>query len=90
MFSGIIVFFIALQKLAEQARETRTAQLQLPDPSTADYNAVQAVAQDFVQASTQITQHIERLRSAGLISEALRVLLGLPPDEQTSAPAPES
>lgn len=88
--AGVEAALPALQKLAEQARETRTAQLQLPDPSTADYNAVQAVAQDFVQASTQITQHIERLRSAGLISEALRVLLGLPPDEQPSAPAPES
>lgn len=79
-----------LQKLAEQARAVRTAQLQLPDPTTADYNAVQALAQDFVQASTQISGHIERLRSAGLVSEALRTLLVLPPDDQPTAPAPES
>lgn len=79
-----------LQKLAEQARAVRTAQLQLPDPTTADYNAVQALAQDFVQASTQISSHIERLRSAGLVSEALRTLLVLPPDDQPTAPAPES
>ncbi len=88
--AGVEAALPGLRKLAEQARAVRTAQLQLPDPTTVDYNAVQAVAQDFVQASTQISSHIERLREAGLVSEALRAVLVLPPDEQSPAPAPES
>lgn len=70
-----------LRALSDEAARLRRYQDILPDPTTQDYLAAQNLLKDFNIALDAIGSHIERLRKAGLLSQELRDILVIAPDD---------
>lgn len=76
-----------LRELAAQAAQFKAAQNSLPEPTTQDYLAAQAILGEFNTVWNAIRAHIERLEKAQLLSPELRQVLRISAPEQK---APEN
>ncbi len=79
--AGVQAAMPRLRELGERAHALADCQRELPEPTVQDYLAAHEHVGDFNKRWYAIGDHIERLRTAGLLSPELRELLRIAPDE---------